>query len=187
MVRGSLCTFSATKFSVILRSSFSLSLSIKNKSIPLLCVIALSLLRADTVSLLSRLCHSRSFSSPGENVCCWADRLDLKKIFGLSKHKLTPTFITHVSKGYERLVSHLIQHQAAPHSKAVAPWHIRSEHPQTRAFFRPLSFSLSLTLKFSPHGKGFALSRGICIYDENNCLSEIRCFFWGKKGGLFLL
>lgn len=76
-------------------------------------------------------------------------------------------------------MSHLIQHKAATHSKAL--WHIHSEHPQTQAFFRPLSFSLSLTLKFSPHGEGFALSRGICIYDENNCLSKMRCFFWEKK------
>lgn len=54
----------------------------------------------------------------------------------------------------------------------------------TQAFFRPLAFTLSRTLKFSPHGEGFALSSGICIYDENNCLSEIRHFFWKKKGTL---
>lgn len=61
----------------------------------------------------------------------------------------------------------------------------RTEHRQMRAFFGPLSFSLSLTLKFCPHGEGFALSSGICIYDENNCLSEIRCFLWGKRDSFF--
>lgn len=51
--------FSATKFSVILHSSFSLAMSIKYKSIPLpgYCSV---FLWADVLSLLSRLCHSLS-------------------------------------------------------------------------------------------------------------------------------
>lgn len=39
---------------------------------------------------------------------------------------------------------------------------------------------------FSPRGEGFALSSRICIYDENNCLSEIQhpFFFKGKKSSV---
>lgn len=37
-------------------------------------------------------------------------------------------------------------------------------------------------MKFAPR-EGFSLSSGICIYDENNCPSEIRRFFRGWEGG----
>lgn len=176
--------FSATKFSVILCSSLSPSLTIKNKSIPLLCYCSV-FLWADVLSLLSCLCHSL-WSPVVEKVSShvWPARFK-KYIFGLSKHKLTPTFNAGVSKGYEHLVSYLIQHQAASHSKAEALWHIRSEHPQLQAFFRPLSFSLSLTLKSLLMEKALPCQEGFaCMMRISACLKCDASF--GKKRGLSL-
>lgn len=137
--------FSATKFSVILHSSVSLSLSIKNKSIPLLCYCSV-FHWADALSLLSRLCHSLPYPvmekmCPAGSSHFWpASFFFFFLNLACININWNSNFITRASKRYKHLVSHLIQHRAVSHSKAVALQYILSEHPQTQAFFRPLSF-----------------------------------------------
>lgn len=150
----------------------------KTKSIPLRRYCSV-FHRADIVSLPSHPCHSFCYPVTEKMSLAGSGQLWPAKI---NSNKL---ILNEVGNGYKCLASHLIRHRAMPRSKAVTFLHMRTEHPQTQAFFRPLSFSLRLTLKFSPRGEGFTLSSGICIYDENNCLSEMGCFFWEKRDSFF--
>lgn len=90
------------------------------------------------------------------------------------------SFISHPSKRWHKMMSLLTETQRwnnfsiHPNDAESASHHIASyvRRGMLRRKLTP-GPSLPLTLKFSPHGEGFALSSGICIHDENNWLSEM--------------